>query len=181
MVKANLPSAASVKSFYERNKANFVVPARRDVHLVKAARQEDAIKAKQALQGGASWASVRRRYSERVLNHGNANGSLLMVRRGDAPPAFNQAVFSAPLDAIRGPVEDPPFWYLFEVKRSVSPIQLPFARVRPTIVKELQNATATQAQNVFTNRMRKKYRPRTTCEPSLKIILCKNVSPEEAQ
>ena len=102
-----------VAAYYNENRENFERPARASARIVaidqrptaadSAASLERAREVRAEIQGGADFAEVAARESE---DPGSASqgGDLGTIQRGQMVPAFDEAVWSAPLGQVTEPV-----------------------------------------------------------------------------
>ncbi len=70
---------AQIQSYYDRNRAQFAVPERRDVQLILTRTEAQANAAKAAVEGGMSWADAAKKYSTDAAS--KATGGELQRRR----------------------------------------------------------------------------------------------------
>jgi parvulin-like peptidyl-prolyl isomerase len=107
-------SDREVRSYYEEHQDDFSVPAQADlkyVALTKAPLREDTLDARnraseirQEILDGADFAEVARRESSDMAT-AEAGGDLGTFGRGQMVPAFDSAVFNAPLNQVLEPVQ----------------------------------------------------------------------------
>lgn len=68
---------------------------------------------KATIEGGANFAQVARNHS--TCPSGRDGGNLGEFGRGEMVPAFDEVVFSAPLNVVQGPVKTQFGYHLLEV------------------------------------------------------------------
>jgi foldase protein PrsA len=164
---------AQIQSYYNRNRAQFAVPERRDVELVLTRSQAQANAAKSAVQSGKSWAAVAKQYSTDAAS--KATGGVLRgVTQGQQDKAFDQAAFSARQGQIVGPVRGQFGWYLLRVTAITAPRQTPLSQASPQIRALLQQQNQQQKMTTFLRDFQTRWRDKTTCRQGYIVQLCKN-------
>ena len=115
---------SEIEAYYEENQEEFEVPARASVRAAvlpktptaadSAAALERARQVREEIVGGEDFAAVAERES---ADEGSAaqGGDLGVFQQGQMTPAFDQAVFSAPVGQVTEPVETPFGYHLIEV------------------------------------------------------------------
>lgn len=115
---------SEIEAYYVDNEEEFEVPARASVRAAvlpktptaadSAAALERAQEVRAEIVGGEDFATVAERES---ADEGSAaqGGDLGVFQQGQMTPAFDQAVFSAPLGQVTEPVETPFGYHLLEV------------------------------------------------------------------
>ena len=68
---------------------------------------------KNELTGGADFAQLAREHSN--CPSGQQGGDLGQFRQGQMVPEFDRVVFSAPINAVQGPIKTEFGWHLLEV------------------------------------------------------------------
>lgn len=139
-----------------------VIPPTRDLRLVIARTRALADRARAALEAGAGWKTVARRYSIDPTTRGH--GGLLRRRpRADLPRRFGRTVFHARRGVLVGPLRSGHQYVVFEVLRirpgrTISP-ERQRAAIRDALVEKAQQA----ALEAFVTAFHAKWRARTTC------------------
>lgn len=115
---------SEIEAYYGDNEEEFEVPARASVRAAvlpktptaadSAAALERAQEVRAEIVGGEDFATVAERES---ADEGSAaqGGDLGVFQQGQMTPAFDQAVFSAPVGQVTEPVETPFGYHLIEV------------------------------------------------------------------
>jgi foldase protein PrsA len=164
---------AQVQSYYDRNRAQFAVPERRDVEVILTRSQAQANAAKSAVQGGTSWAAVARQYSTDAAS--KATGGVLRgVSQGQQDRAFDQAAFAAKKGVIAGPVKGQFGYYLVRVTNITPARQTPLAEARAQIRALLQQQGQQQKMTTFVRDFQNNWRGKTNCRTGYVVQLCKN-------
>jgi peptidyl-prolyl cis-trans isomerase D len=117
-------SEAEIESYYDDHQDDFELPAQVDVKyvaLTKAPLVEDTVSAneraegiRQELLGGADFAEVAQRESSDEASAADG-GELGTFGRGQMVPAFDSAVFNAPLNRVLEPVQTSFGFHIIEV------------------------------------------------------------------
>jgi foldase protein PrsA len=164
---------AQIQSYYERNKAQFAVPERRDVQLILTRDRAQATAAKSAVQGGTSWAAAAKKYSTDAASKATG-GELKGVSQGQQDRAFDQAAFSARKGALVGPVRGQFGWYLLRVLAITPARQTPLAEARGQIRALLQQQGQQTKMASFIRDFQTRWRAKTNCRSGYVVQLCKN-------
>jgi foldase protein PrsA len=164
---------AQIQDYYERNRAQFSIPERRDVQLILTRTEAQANAAKSAIQGGTSWAAAARRYSTDPAS--KATGGVLRgVSAGQQDRAFDQAAFRADQDEIVGPVRGQFGWYVLRVTSIMEPRQTPLADAREQIRALLVQQGQQQKMGTFIRDFQDRWRDATDCRDGYIVPLCSN-------
>ena len=118
-------SDRDVASYYREHKDEFKKPARAKVKYVSidrtptaadtAAARTRALAVKQQLAAGGKWEEIAPRESADSTS-GQRGGELGKMRRGATVPAFDQAMFSLPLNQLSDPVQTQFGYHIMQVK-----------------------------------------------------------------
>ena len=99
-------SDKAIADFYNKNKARFAQPEKRDLRVVLTKGKADADKAKAALDSGDSWTKVAKKYS--IDDTSKASGGKLPAQaKGTLDKELDDAVFSAEEGRARRSGQDP--------------------------------------------------------------------------
>lgn len=164
---------AQIQSYYNRNRAQFAVPERRDVELILTRSQAQANAAKSAVEGGTSWAAAARKYSTDAAS--KATGGVLRgVSQGQQDRAFDEAAFSAKKGVLVGPVRGQFGYYILRVTGITPGRQTPLADARGQIRALLQQQGSQQRMTTFVRDFQTRWRGKTNCRTGYVVQLCKN-------
>jgi foldase protein PrsA len=164
---------ADIQGFYERNRAQFAVPERRDVELILTRTEAQANAAKSAVEGGTSWAAAARQYSTDAAS--KATGGVLRgVSQGQQDRAFDTAAFRAKKGVVVGPVRGQFGWYVLRVTGITAAKQTPLSSARGQIRAMLQQQGAQQKMGTFVRDFQERWRGKTNCREGYVVPLCKN-------
>jgi parvulin-like peptidyl-prolyl isomerase len=130
-----IPEAA-VRDYYERNLDRFWIPETRRVRHVLVADRATARWLIGRLRRGARLAALARRHSLDAASR-TSGGDIGDVRHGELVGPLEDALFSAPLGALVGPIPDEHGWHVARVESLTPEGHVPFDEVRATIVAEL--------------------------------------------
>src|SRR3954470_13685069 len=170
--KANVTNA-QIASYYNKNKARFAQPERRDLEVVLTRDKAKAAAAKKALDSGQSWASVAKKYSIDEASKAQG-GKLPGVAKGQQEKAFNEAIFGAQKGKIVGPVKTQFGYYVFKVDKVTPATQQSLAQTKDTIKNLLKSQNQQKALNNFVKQFRKDYKDKTKCAKPYVIPDCAN-------
>jgi len=164
---------AQIQSFYERNRAQFAVPERRDVDLILTRTQAQANAAKAAVQGGTSWAAAAKKYSTDAAS--KATGGILRgVSQGQQDRAFDQAAFTAKKGVIVGPVKGQFGYYVIRVVAITPAQQTSLAAARAQIRALLQQQGQQAKMASFIRDFQNRWKAKTNCRTGYVVQLCSN-------
>ena len=164
---------AQIQSYYNRNRAQFAVPERRDVQLILTRTQAQANAAKSAVQGGTSWAAAARQYSTDAASKATG-GELKGVSQGQQDRAFDRAAFSARKGVVVGPVRGQFGYYVVRVTNITAARQTPIADARAQIRALLEQQSGQTKMATFIRDFQKRWRDATNCRTGYVVALCKN-------
>jgi foldase protein PrsA len=164
---------AQIQSYYDRNRAQFAVPERRDVELILTRTEAQANAAKAAVSGGTSWAAAARQYSTDAAS--KATGGVLRgVSAGQQDRAFDQAAFTARKGVVVGPVRGQFGWYVVRVTNITPARQTPIDEARAQIRTLLEQQGAQEKMGTFVRDFQTRWRSETNCRQGYVVQLCKN-------
>jgi foldase protein PrsA len=164
---------AQVSAYYERNKAQFAVPERRDVDLILTRDLAQANAAKSAVQGGMSWSAAAKKYSTDAAS--KATGGVIRgVSAGQQDRAFDQAAFGAKKGVIVGPVKGQFGYYVVRVVGIAPAQQTSLAAARAQIRALLQQQGQQQKMASFIRDFQTRWRGKTNCRTGYVVQLCTN-------
>src|SRR5436305_6785613 len=169
----NKVSNAAIANYYNKNKARFAQPERRDLLVVLTKTQAAANQAKAAIQGGQSWASVAKKYSIDQASKAQG-GKLPGVAKGQQEKSFDTAIFSAKKNQLEGPVKTQFGYYVFKVTNITPASQQTQQQAHDTIVNLLRSQQEQAAINNFVKDYQKRYKSKTNCAKGFVIDSCKN-------
>ena len=164
---------ADIQKYYDKNKARFAQPEKRDLNVVLTKTKSRANTALDALRGGSSWKSVAKKYSIDQASK-DAGGKLPGVQPGQQEKAFDTAVFKAKKGQVEGPVKTQFGYYVFEVTKITPKSQQTLDQAKPTIKQLLQQQGQQKALNDFVKDFEKKWKDRTNCRKGYVVAMCKN-------
>ena len=109
-------SDAQIAAYYNKNKARFAQPERRDLRIVLTKDKAKAEQAKKALESGQSFKSVAKKYSIDQASKAQG-GKLPAVAKGQQEKALDTAIFAAKKGKLVGPVKTQFGYYVFDVTK----------------------------------------------------------------
>ena len=166
-------SDAQISAFYNKNKARFAQPEKRDLRVVLTKTKAQAQKALDALKSGKSWKAVAKQYS--IDDTSKANGGKLPAQaKGTLDKQLDDAVFSAKKNKLTGPIKTQYGFYDFVVTGITPASQQSLAQARPTIKQTLASQNQQKALNSFVKDFTKRWKAKTECSNGYKTTDCKN-------
>jgi foldase protein PrsA len=162
-----------IEDYYNKNKAQFAQPERRDLSIVLTKAEGKAEQAKAALQSGESFKSVAKEYS--IDDASKAQGGKLpAVAKGQQEKAFDDAIFDAQKGRITGPVKTQFGYYVFRVDKVTKASQQTLEQAKTTIKQVLASQNQQKALDEFVKDFRKKWKEKTECREDYVTQDCKN-------
>jgi foldase protein PrsA len=166
-------SDQAIADYYEKNKAQFAQPERRDLSIVLTKTEAKANEAKAALESGESFKSVAKEYS--IDDASKAQGGKLpAVAKGQQEKAFDDAIFKAKKGKIQGPVKTQFGYYVFKVDKVTKASQQTLEQAKTTIQQVLASQSQQKALDAFVKDFRKKWKEKTECREGFVTQDCKN-------
>jgi foldase protein PrsA len=172
-------SNAQIADYYNKNKNRFAVPEKRDIRIVLTKTEEQAKKAKAALESGQSWKTVASKYS---IDQGTRdNGGLLQaVPKGQQEKALDDATFTAEKSKVGGPVKTQFGYYVFEVTKITPGSQQSLAQSKDSIKQLLVSQQQQKKIDAFSKDFQSKWKDRTDCRKGYVTDDCKNAPKKSA-
>jgi foldase protein PrsA len=184
---------AQVLNYYRDNPQRFRVPEKRDIKIVRLVSETAAQRTEREIQTGTTFATIARRLAlaEREIQLGRVHatqveeasyaqpidthaGLLLGLTPGFfSEKTINDAIFTAPLDVLRGPVRISLGYYIFEVKKIRSAHLRPFSQVQGEIAQELTARRRQQALRIYRDQFRSRWIARTDCRAGYVVASCR--------
>src|SRR3954471_10507737 len=165
-------SDAQIQDFYNKNKARFAQPERRDLLVVLTKGKAKAEAARKALKSGQSWKSVAKKYS--IDEASKAQGGKLPAQaKGTLEKQLDEAVFKAKKGELTGPVKTQFGYYLFKVTKVNQASQQTLDQAKETIRQTLQSQNQQKALESFSKDYSKRWKEKTDCRKGYVIQQCK--------
>ena len=164
---------AQVKTYYDKNKARFAQPERRDLLIVLTKTKAKADAALAKLKGGQSFKAVAKKYSIDQASK-NQGGKLLAVAKGQQEKSLDDAVFKAKQSKLYGPVKTQFGYYVFKVTKVTKASQQTQTQATPTIKQLLQSQNQQKALDSFVKDFQKRWKDKTNCRNGFVTQDCKN-------
>jgi foldase protein PrsA len=163
---------AQIEDFYNKNKARFAQPERRDLLVVLTKGKAKANAARKALQRGQSWKSVAKKYS--IDEASKAQGGKLPAQaKGTLEKQLDEAVFKAKKGQLAGPVKTQFGFYIFKVTKVTEASQQTLAQAKETIRQTLQSQNQQKALESFSKEYSERWKEKTDCREGYVIQQCK--------
>src|SRR3954468_17554541 len=166
-------SDAAIADFYNKNKARFAQPEKRDLRVVLTKDKDTAQKAYDELKSGESWTKVAKKYS--IDDTSKASGGKLPAQaKGTLDKELDDAVFSAKKNELVGPIKTQYGYYDFTVTDITEASQQTLAEAKDTIKQTLQSQQQQKALDTFVKDFTKRWKDKTECSEGYKTTDCKN-------
>jgi foldase protein PrsA len=164
---------AQITNYYNKNKIRFATPEQRDLRIILTKTEAEAKKAKAAIDGGQSFASVARKSSIDQATKADG-GELTGVPKGQQEKSLDAATFKAPVNKVSGPVKTQFGYYVFEVTKITPSKQQPLATSKASIKQLLVSQKQQTTLDTFVKDFQKKWKDRTECQKGYETADCAN-------
>jgi foldase protein PrsA len=164
---------AQIAAFYNKNKARFAQPERRDLRIVLTKDKAKAEQAKKAIESGQSFKSVAKKYSIDQASKAQG-GKLPAVAKGQQEKALDTAIFAAKKGELTGPVKTQFGYYVFDVTKITKATQQTQDQAKATIKQTLASQNQQKALDTFVKSFRKRWKAKTDCRDAYRTQDCKN-------
>jgi len=176
-------SDAQIGDFYNKNKARFAQPERRDLRVVLTKGKGKADAARKALRSGQSFKAVSKKFS--IDEASKAQGGKLPAQaKGTLEKQLDEAVFAAKKGKLSGPVKTQFGFYVFEVTKVTPASQQTLEQAKETIRQTLQSQNQQKALETFSKGYSERWKEKTDCREGFVIQQCKqgpDATPTPAQ
>src|SRR4051812_28599808 len=162
-----------IAQYYNKNKARFAQPERRDLRIVLTKTKDKADQARAAIASGQSFKSVAKKFSIDQASK-SQGGVLLAVAKGQQEKALDTAVFKAKKGQLVGPVKTQFGYYVFKVQKVTPASQQSLAQAKQTIKQLLASQNQQKSLDTFVKDFRKKWKKKTNCKKGYVTQDCKN-------
>ncbi|MGA8488502.1 MAG: peptidyl-prolyl cis-trans isomerase [Gaiella sp.] len=148
---------ADVKSYYEKNRANYTVPESRSVRHILVKSKADADRIRTELVNGGDFAALAKANS---IDPGSKDaGGKLTVSKGQTVAPFDKAAFSLDTNELSQPVKTQFGYHLIQPLAAVKAGSVtPFAQVKDQIKTQLESETKNTAVNKWVSDVEKEYK-----------------------
>ncbi|HET7513709.1 MAG TPA: peptidyl-prolyl cis-trans isomerase [Gaiella sp.] len=148
---------ADVKSYYEKNRANYTVPESRSVRHILVKTKADADRIRTELVNGGDFAALAKANS---IDPGSKDaGGKLTVSKGQTVAPFDKAAFSLDTNELSQPIKTQFGYHLIQPLGAVKPGSVtPFAQVKDQIKTQLESETKNTAVNKWVADVEKEYK-----------------------
>ena len=165
-------SDAQIQDFYNKNKARFAQPERRDLNVVLTKTKAKADAAMKALKSGQSFKTVAKKYS--IDEASKAQGGKLPAQaKGTLEKQLDAAVFSAKKNKLTGPIKTQFGYYVFDVTKITPASQQSLDQAKATIKQTLQSQNQQKALEAFSKDYADRWKQKTDCRQGYVIQQCK--------
>lgn len=170
-------SQKEIQAYYDKNKARFAQPERRDLRIVLTKTEAQANSAKDAIDGGRSFRSVA---AESSIDQASKEqgGVLLAVAKGQQEKALDEAIFKAERGQLTGPVKTQFGYYVFQVQKITPADQQTLKESQETIKSLLISEKQQKASDDFVKGFEDQWTEETECRDGYVVSQCSN-SPDK--
>jgi foldase protein PrsA len=162
---------SEAEKYFNEHKTLYGQPERRNLLIVLTKTEAQANSAKKEIESGKSFASVAKAHSIDPVSKAKG-GELAGVEKGQEEKALSEAVFSAKLHTLSGPVKTPFGYYVFEVTKVLPASQQAFSKVESSIKQQLGAERQQKALAAFVKEFKKRWQAKTECKPEFMVELC---------
>ncbi len=166
---------ARIAAYYASHKRLYLVPQKRDIEIVREKTEAAALAAKRRLAAGMSVKEVLK---------GNPLPQPIFSKDGIlrgyrwktfAQPPLNDAIMTAKIGRLEGPVKIGLGYYVFRVTKAHRGRQKPLAEVFTTIQKQLPEELKQKALVAYIAAWRQRWRAKTDCSPGYVVYKCRQM------
>src|SRR4051794_4121135 len=166
-------SDAAIADFYNKNKARFAQPEKRDLRVVLTKDKDTAQKAYDELKSGESWTKVAKKYS--IDDTSKASGGKLPAQaKGTLDKELDDAVFSAKKNELEGPIKTQYGYYVFAGTAATDASQQRLGGGNETSQQTPQSPGPQKAPGTFGKGLPTRSKEKTECSEGYKVTDCKN-------
>jgi foldase protein PrsA len=169
-----------IADYYAKNQQRFGQPEKRDLEVVLTKTAAKANEAKSAIAGGQAFAAVAKKFSIDQVSK-NQGGKLTGLAKGQQEKALDDAVFSAKLKQLVGPVKTQFGFYVFRVTKSTPASQQTLDQSKTQIRALLTTQSQQSSRQKFITKFQKKWKSRTDCRKDFVVQNCKNAPKPKQQ
>jgi foldase protein PrsA len=165
-------SQAEAQKYYNEHKSQYGVAEHRNAEIILTKTEAQAKAAKKEVESGQSFASVAKKVS--IDPTSKAKGGLLSETiKGAQEKNLDNALFSAKVKQLSGPLKTQFGYYVYEVL-SVKPAQQSsFSRVEAAIKQIVAQQRQQTALSTFIKNFKKKWQSKTDCRTGYVVADCK--------
>ena len=165
-------SSSEISKYYNENPSRFGTPEKRNVRILLTKTEAQANEAKKEIESGTSFATVAKRVSIEPVTR-SVGGELPGVVKGQETKALNEALFSAKVNVVGGPVKTPFGSYVYVVEKIIPGNQRTLAQSQTAIKQELTSTKEQAALTKFVKEFKKKWSGKTECRSGYVVMDCK--------
>ncbi len=163
---------AEAQKYYNEHQSTYGTPEHRNVEIILTKTEQQAAAAKNEIEGGKSFASVAKRVS--IDPTSKAKGGLITEAiKGAQEKNLDNALFSAQINKLSGPLKTQFGYYVYEVLSSKPGSQQPFSTVKESIKQTLASQDQQKAWSNFIKGFKAKWLKKTDCRPGYVVADCK--------
>lgn len=164
---------AEVEKYYNENKSRYGTPEKRNIEIILTKTEAQAKSAKSEIESGKSFASVAKRVSIDPTSKAKG-GYLPEVIKGEEEKQLDEAVFSAKVNQLGGPIKTQFGYYVYEVLATKAATQEPLSKVSATIKQQLVSERQQKALSTFIKSFKAKWKAKTECRSGYVVADCKS-------
>ena len=177
--EAGKVTEAEIQKFYTQNKGRYGTPEKRAVQIILTKTEAEALAAKKEIESGKSFSTVAKEKSTDPIS--KANGGLLPeVAKGQEEKSLDQAIFTAEVNKLGGPVKTPFGYYIYVVKTIKPGSQQSLTQAKTTIKQQLISTREQAALAKFVKEFKKNWTAKTNCQPEYTVPDCSNYQAPKA-
>ncbi len=165
-------SKSEAEKYYGEHKSTYGTPERRNVQIILTKTEGQAAAAKKEIESGKSFASVAKRVS--IDPTTKAKGGLLTETvKGAEEQDLDNALFSAKVGELGGPLKTQFGYYVYQVLKINTGTEQPFSSVEKTIKQTLATQRQQKDLSNFIKGFKKKWQAKTDCRAGYVVADCK--------
>jgi parvulin-like peptidyl-prolyl isomerase len=165
-------SQAEAQKYYNEHKSQYGVPEHRTFEIILSKTEAASKAAKKEIEGGKSFSSVAKKVSIDPISKGKG-GVLSEQIKGAQEKNLDDALFSAKLNQLGGPLKTQFGYYIYEVLSTKAGSETPFSKVEASIKQLLAGQQQQTALSKFIKNFKKKWQAKTDCRKGFVVADCK--------
>jgi foldase protein PrsA len=165
-------SEAEAQKYYNEHQSNYGSPEKRNVEIILTKTEAQAKAAKKEIEGGKSFSAVAKKVS--IDPTSKAKGGLITEAiKGAQEKNLDNALFSAQVNQLSGPLKTQFGYYVYEVLSTKPGSQQPFSKVKDSIKTTLAAQAQQKKLQDFIKNFKSKWQKKTDCRSGYVVADCK--------
>ena len=164
-------SQSAIEKYFNENKSHYGTAEKRAVQIILTHTQEQALNAKKEIESGKSFASVAQKDSVDAASKKNG-GKIAEVTPGQEPEPLGQALFTASVGPVGGPISTAFGYYIYQVLTITPATHQSLSAVQASIKQQLTASEQQKALSEFVKNFKAKWTAKTNCRTGYVVADC---------